>query len=74
VQGDFGGFLEQGVVDRRFDAVFDLLQDVADPLVGGGQRSGFRQGREGAHGGQALGNVAQALRPLATTASTSCAV
>jgi hypothetical protein len=48
-----------------FDAVFNLFQDVADALVGSGQGSGFRQGREGAHGGQALGNVAEALRPLA---------
>ena len=43
VQGDFGSFLEQGVIDRRLDRVLDLFQDVADPLVGGGQRGGFRQ-------------------------------
>ena len=65
VQGDFGSFLEQGVIDRRLDRVLDLFQDVADPLVGGGQRGGFRQRGKGTNGGQAFGNVAEALRPLA---------
>ena len=42
VQGDFGGFLEQGGINPGVDAAFNFFQDIANALVGRGQRGGFR--------------------------------
>jgi hypothetical protein len=61
VQRLLGVFLQQPLADVRV-GLGRLLQDVADALVGGGQRGRLGQRGEGAHGGQALGDVAQALR------------
>ncbi|MNC97907.1 hypothetical protein D3C83_157160 [compost metagenome] len=43
-------------------AALGLLQDIADALVGRGQRGRFGQCREGADSGEPLGHIAQALR------------
>jgi len=58
-QGALGGFAEQrGVLDGG-DRTLRLLQDVADALVGRGQRGGFRQLREDADGIDAAVEVVQ---------------
>mmetsp|Transcript_53307 Transcript_53307/g.125306 ORF Transcript_53307/g.125306 Transcript_53307/m.125306 type:complete len:392 (+) Transcript_53307:3874-5049(+) len=59
-QGLLGSLGQQRRLNLGGQLAVDLLQDVADALVGGGQRRGLGQGRKGPHRLQALGHVTQA--------------
>src|SRR5438105_1731077 len=63
VSSALGRRLEQQLAHVRVYRLLGLLQDVADALVRGGQRRRFGQRCERAHRGQALRDIAQALRP-----------
>ena len=68
----FGRLVEQRRIDRRRDLAVDLAQDVADALVGGGQRLGFRQLGELADGVEAAVEVVAANRGATLATASNC--
>ena len=58
-EGAFGRFFQQCGIDGGGNVAVGFLEDVADALVGGGQRGGFRQRGEGADGVDAAVEVVE---------------
>src|SRR5690606_39361678 len=54
IKRSFGSLLEQAGIDLGGDLALDLLQDIADALVGSSQALGLRKRGKGAHSGKAL--------------------
>ena len=70
----FSVFGKKGLVDDRRDFALDLLEDVADALVGGGQGFGFRRAMKARTAARRFGSSSSFSGFRARTASTSSVV